>query len=151
MLVRYILASYVKILLATQLAPWVPEARIDACADSTAVAVVLHGGSPVDAIILAEWRGRESACDDNAVNPDSGAAGAMQQQGIGQHGYSHAYLRAHPDVAMAIWLDDLDRLRVYCGNTRGALGVLSGGKCDAQQALVRARCLQAGLGPGCEG
>lgn len=149
--VRYLLAYLVSSLLTGQLSPWVPAARIDACADSTAVAVVMHGGSPVDALIIAEWRARESACDDNAVNPDSGAAGAMQQQGIGRHGYSSAYLRAHPDVAMAIWLDDLDRLRILCGSTRGALGVLSGGKCDAEKALVRARCLQAGLGPGCEG
>lgn len=151
MLIRWYLFSLVSTLFAGPLAKYVPESRRDECADRTALVVYAHGGSPVDALILAEWQARESGCDPRAVSPDGQDAGVLQQRGPARHGMSAADLAAHPELAMESWLRDLDRFRVLCGSTFRALGVLSGGKCGARPALVRSRCRQAQIGVNCDG
>lgn len=150
MLPRAVLLAVVYALYAGSLSSRVPDdGRRRTCADSTALAVVYAGGSPTDALLAGEWRARESGCVDDAVSPDGKDCGPMQQRGAARHGMTCAELAAAPEVAVRMWLEDLERLRKACGSTPRALGVLSGGKCGARPGLVRSRCVQAGLGPSC--
>jgi hypothetical protein len=151
MLVRFLLGACVYALLSGPLASRVPKDEVRlACADTTALAVVYAGGSPVDAVIAGEWRARESGCVDDAISPDGQDCGPMQQRGVARHGRSCSELAADPVLAVRMWLEDLERLRGVCGTTFRALGALSGGKCGARPGLVRGRCLQAGLTAACE-
>lgn len=151
MLARLILRATVAALLSGPLRPWVAPERVDACADTIALVVMSRGGSPVDALIVGEWAGRESGCDPDATSKDGNDHGIMQQRGPAMHGHTAAELRDDPELAIGLWIDDLNRFREKYGTAR-ALSILSiGGNGIPVAPIVRRRCTQAGLGVDCSG
>lgn len=135
--------------LARWVAPGVNPERARVCAIEVGYAVAAHRQYLDVLLVTAATVAGESACDPRARSADGEDCGIVQQRGVARHGRSCAELMRDPDLALDLWLSDLEDATDACGSLSLGLGVLYGGKCGGRPSLVRFRCTRVGLDPWC--